>query len=187
MASAGPFSPSTIVSTAGPFGAWSTPSNAGASDDSRTTCALGSGVSGTNPLDVTGYDDFNIPSDATINGIVVEIEKSCTSTSGSPNDATIQLIKGGTASGTNKASATTWPTTDAYSTYGGAADLWGLAWSPSDINASNFGVRIQAQKTGLKTSTTVRVDHVRITVYYTEGGGGPVLSATYFNRFVGGQ
>lgn len=61
-------------------------------------------------------------------------------------DFTIQLIKGGTAQGDNNAdTGTAWPTSLAKRTYGGAADLWSLSLSESDVEASNFGARVAAQ------------------------------------------
>ena len=77
-------------------------------------------------------------------------------------DHAVKLMKGGTIGGADLASLATWPTSDAYLTYGGATTLWGLDWTPADINASNFGAAVAARV----QNGTARVDHVRITVYY---------------------
>ena len=80
-------------------------------------------------------------------------------------DSTVKLVgAAGTVVGDNKASASAWPTSDAYTTYGGAADLWGTTWTPADVNDVDFGAVISAS---VPTSRTLSVDHVRITVYYS--------------------
>lgn len=91
---------------------------------------------------------FNIPSDATINGIKVEIEKRGSINDGDNDyvrDKTIKIIKAdGTLGTTNKAVAGNWDTTDTYVTYGSSSDLWGETWAPGDINDADFGVVISA-------------------------------------------
>lgn len=77
-------------------------------------------------------------------------------------DHAVRLMKGGTISGSNLAAAGAWPTADAYATYGGATQLWGLTWLPSDITATNFGAALAARV----QNGTAAVDHMRITVYY---------------------
>lgn len=118
---------------------------------------------------------FSVPSGATINGIVVEIER-FGSNFGSQKcyDDIIKIIKGGSYVGDNKAvTSTAWPTTKAYVTYGGAADLWGTTWSDTDINSANFGMGISTRMTcDGKNGVASSIDHIRITVHYTTGGGG---------------
>jgi len=77
-------------------------------------------------------------------------------------DHAVRLMKGGVIGGNNLASATAWPTTDGYQTYGGATELWGQGWSVADVQASNFGGAIAARV----QNGTARVDHMRITVFY---------------------
>ena len=60
-------------------------------------------------------------------------------------ETTIKLIKGGTISGNNKSTGATIPTTLTTVNYGGTSDLWGLTFSVSDVNASNFGVVFQIE------------------------------------------
>ncbi|MBI4614481.1 MAG: tail fiber domain-containing protein [Planctomycetes bacterium] len=84
-------------------------------------------------------------------------------------DASVRIVKGGAISGAEKASASPWPTVDTYTSYGGPADLWGLAWTPADVNSGSFGVAIAATVSGSTAST----DHIRITVYYTDSSVGP--------------
>jgi len=82
----------------------------------------------------------------------------------------VKLVVGGTVSGNNKAATSTkWPTSDGSVSYGGAADLWGLTLSASDVNGSGFGVVLSATSSGTNGTTSGSVDHITITVAYTEG------------------
>jgi hypothetical protein len=170
---AGPFSGSVFSddnSIGGSF-AFSSPGNAAASDNNRASAsALLSVFSGnTHYLKATDFN-FSIPASAIICGIVVEVEKSASNISllATVSDNSVQLIKGGTVSGNNYANASTWSTAESYYSYGGSADLWGTTWSPSDINSANFGIAFSASITGLITLLPgARIDHLRITVYYT--------------------
>jgi hypothetical protein len=165
VASQGPNSPDSGTSASPGTTAWTNPGNVTASDNSRATCALTSGQT-TRRLWCTDFD-FSIPSGATIDGIEVSVERSYTGSISGDSDHTIQLTKDAvTLVGSNKAAAGTWPlTTDGIATYGGAADLWGTTWNDTEINATTFGVVVRAQA---GASTTFRVDHVTITVTYTE-------------------
>lgn len=168
MASEGPRSGGTFESVDDGSGraVWGSPGNAASSDDTRST--TGFSIAGTRYHRSTNFG-FAIPSGATIDGIVVEIEKSQQFGSGNAQDEDVYIVKGGSPVGDDNAAAGNWPSSDAYTTYGGASDLWGTTWSDTDINASTFGVQIRALATGF---VDARIDHVRITVYYTEGGGG---------------
>jgi hypothetical protein len=163
MVTLGPNSPATFADIPATVpNAWNTPSNAAVSDGVYTTSSVGTN-SDTDFLVVTNFA-FSVPSSATINGILVEIERK--DLSNQAVDNIVQIVQGGTAGGTNMASASTWPTTEAYQTYGGSSSLWGLSWLPSDINSSNFGVSLQGFSTAVNS---LSVDHIRITVYYTPG------------------
>ena len=181
MSSSGPNSPGTLDASSSAAGGgsslWSNASNAGASDNSYATCSQSSASIGSFDLKATNFG-FSIPGGSTINGIVVEVERKSSVDSGSnfTRDKLVKLIKGGSVSGTDKADTSTHhPTADAYATYGGVADLWGLTLTDSDVNASNFGVCWVSQNgpsVPPKSGRMVSVDHIRITVYYTAGGGG---------------
>jgi len=167
MASEGPLSPTAAISTGGGK-AWSSPTAVYSSDDSRALTFLG-GSESSQQLQATDFN-FSIPAGATIDGIEVSIERSQDTLPQDIEDSLVQLIKGGTPSGNNKAdTVTAWPTTDATATYGSSSDLWGLSLTPTDINASNFGIAISAyndRDPGLGVNG--RIDHTTITVYYTE-------------------
>lgn len=177
MASEGPNSPDTAANVdEGGSNDWINPTRVVSSNNSHATCAIATldpeGDSSDN-LDVTDFD-FAIPTGATIDGIVVEMERSKSPAGGGVDDLLIQIIKGGTAQGDDKA-AFTWPNaaSEAYATYGSSSDKWGVTWTADDINATDFGVRVRCISTTYDSvSVTAAVDHVRITVYYTPAGGG---------------
>jgi len=111
---------------------------------------------------------FSIPDGATIDGIVAEFEKRATASQ--IGDHSVKIVAAGFEQGDEKKIAGYWPTSDTYISHGGVADLWGLGWNPAAINASNFGVSITAINNGTYEEA-VYIDHVRITVYYTEAVG----------------
>jgi hypothetical protein len=117
---------------------------------------------------------FNIPATAIICGVAVEAEKSATGIGtvlgiglSYVTDYSVRLVRNGTVVGNNKATATHWSGTETYHSYGGASDIWGVAWTPADINANNFGIAFSTSINGLAMLIpNVRIDHIRITVYY---------------------
>lgn len=83
----------------------------------------------------------------------------------SVDDYSVKLVKGGSISGTDKAYATGWGTDEALFGYGSPSDLWGLTFTPAEVNASDFGIAFAATITG--TDITAEVDSIAIQVYYT--------------------
>lgn len=173
MASQGPTSCGTGAddATIGTI-TWLNPTRITASDDSRAT---GTGTIGTVTHYLKGTNfGFTIPSGATIDGIVVEWERSDSlARSASPClDNEIKIVKGGTIGATNKADlVTAWGTTDAYAVYGSSSDLWGETWTDTDINGSTFGSVLSCQSSVVGGTYLGQVDHCRITVYYTAASG----------------
>lgn len=81
-------------------------------------------------------------------------------------DSSVKIVKSdGSIGTTNKASATTWSSTEGFFTYGNSADLWGETWTASDINNSNFGVVLSTVADSQQG--TASVDYVRITITYS--------------------
>ncbi len=149
---------------------WTNPGRITADDSLYATATLAGGGTVTSKyLQGTNYG-FNIPSNATINGIGVSVNRFGSSVSGGKGvrDVVVSLVKGGTITGSNEAATgTVWPISSAsVANYGSAADLWGASWAPADINASNFGVALAAldNSTGSRTAS---VNYVSMTVYYT--------------------
>lgn len=135
---------------------WANPENAlGAADDICATTLENNAY-----LYVGGFG-FNIPVTATILGIAVRL-KAGHSSGGSFG---LYLLKNGTPTGQWKTvspgSVGTCAETG-WKSWGSSTDLWGASWSPTDVNASGFGVRVGSGG----TAGTRFVDTVEITVYY---------------------
>lgn len=147
----------------------------------------------TNYLKASSFG-FNIPPAAVITGIQAQYLRQVTGRDAF--DLEVKLIKAGAIQTTNRGlgaltytndpltgfccqwsglpvvNGGTGPSTD---TYGGAADLWGGTWTPSDINNSGFGIAISA---GIFAAGQADVDSVVITVFYT------LASITHQQSFV---
>lgn len=150
--------------------AWSTPTNIqGDTTSTAATCNIGANPGTSQRLRATNFG-FSIPSAATILGITVEIERSAANANRHFED-TIQLMKAGSETGTNKgSSAVAIPTTKAFGTYGSSSDLWGTTLTDTDVNNSGFGVSFKINRNSSQTTTT-SVFRVRITVEYSTGRG----------------
>lgn len=147
--------------------AWTNPGNITVSDDTRAVATLGAGAK-SHYLKATKFG-FAIPAGATIDGIVVEVERSNPNEAKPVVDNAVRIVKGGAIQATDRSSLSIWPTSDAYYAFGAQTDLWGATWANTDINAEGFGVAISAWATG--GATEARIDHIRITIYYTDAGG----------------
>ncbi|TAK54381.1 MAG: hypothetical protein EPO24_13190 [Bacteroidetes bacterium] len=161
FASEGPNGGGTFTSDAGNGGEWmwNSPSNAGASDNVYANFNADNS-SNSEWLMATNFGFSSVS--GTVNGIVVEIEQR--GVTGSVFEQDIRLVKGGTVQGDDKSTGANLPVTDTYVSYGSSSDLWGLSWNAGDITASTFGVVFSV---AFSTPTLTRVDHIRITVYYT--------------------
>lgn len=169
--SVGPNSPGTMAddATVGTL-AWSNVDNAKTSNDVYATRANsgGEGTVFTHYLKATNFG-FTIPTGATIDGIVIEMEKH--RGTGTIKDVNVKMVKSdGTIGATNKAdTATNWnPTTDVTASYGSSSDLWGETWAYTDINDVDFGVVLSASLNSNPGPTTASVDHIRTTIFYTD-------------------
>lgn len=175
-ATSGPNNPSTGANdvSVGTV-AWSNTGNIFTSNNVYATVSLPTSGNISNYLKATGFG-FAIPAGATIDGITISVERK----SGNANkfrDSAIRIIKGGVISSTNRASATSYPTSDTVAIYGGPADLWGETWTPSDINNSNFGVAFSSTRYASGGNSVVSVDHITITVTYTVANPVPTTTS----------
>jgi len=163
--------------------AWTNPANALTNNDTYATVTLNSGAI-SHHLKTTGYG-FAIPTDATITGIQLTIDRYTSGPVGSTRirDSEVRLVKAGTVIGDNKAATSTdWPRSGATTNYGSTSNLWGTTWTPTDINDSTFGAAL-AVTTPNTSNRTAYVDYLAITVTYTRGttttvdcgGGTPVV------------
>lgn len=178
--SSGPNSPTSAANTSAGDQSWSDVSNALTSNNSYATCALGSDGAVSDFLDLSGFG-FAIPSGAAITGIVVELERAdAEAGDGSIQDASVKLLKAGSPVGADRVlldSLSAWPTSDTYQSYGSSSDSWGVAWTPAEVNASGFGLRLQV--TATSDAETARVDHARVTVHWALGGSYSVPVADF--------
>lgn len=170
-ASSGPNTPDTCVSDNSNGGAepWVNPSNAITDNGSNASTGNITGSEFTHYLKCTDFD-FSIPTDATIDGIVVDWERLSVNSATEAKDQAVRIVKGDVVGSTDKTSATVYPTTATIASYGSSSDKWGETWTYSDINSTTFGAALASQDhdaIGLP-----QVDYVRITVYYTEAAGG---------------
>lgn len=157
-------SPGACVDNAGVGTIAWTALDAVASENSYATTSLND-WNQSHYLVCTNYG-FTLPAGSTINGIVVNVERSATGSQ--IQDLRMRAVRGGVIGATDRSTATQYTTTDTVEAHGGAADLWGAAWTVANINAANFGAAFAAQKNGTAGGArTVNVDHMPITVYYT--------------------
>lgn len=167
MASEGPNSPGTLAddSSVGTE-EWTDESNAAASDDAYAATAL---------------------------------------TGTATKDNSVRLVVGGSVTGDDKASGSFWPGSDpdSYVSYGSSSDDWSASLTPTNVNASDFGVAVSCKSAfsgpsvsyylkatnfgfSIPAEATIngvvfelerwtaggsgrdpRIDHMRLTVYYT--------------------
>ena len=108
---------------------------------------------------------FNFDHNQEIVGIEIQIEVSKTG-SGLIFDDKVRLIKGGVIQGEDKPATTGWPAGgDTVLDHGGPTDLWGLEWTPEDINASDFGCVVSAKETSGTDAADARIDRVLLIIY----------------------
>lgn len=146
---AGPNSPSTVIDGGGGSLSWISPNNAQTSNDIYTnTLSYPQNESVvTNYLKATNFG-FSIPSNATITGIVAEIEKKA-----SPYnnlyylvaDKFVGLVIADSFGKGDRSNFSFWSTTDSYTSYGSSADLWDNSLTPTDINSTDFGLILMAR------------------------------------------
>lgn len=157
--------PATVVDATGTGTvAWSNPAGATTEFDSSVATASVN-ASDSHYLKATGFG-FAIPATATVIGIAAWVVRACAA--GNIGDRKVRLVRAGTVEATDRAAILPWPTAWAGMSYGGSTDLWGAAWTPSDINNAGFGFALSA---GSNVSDTADVDFIRLTVYYTIGSG----------------
>ncbi|HWA31994.1 MAG TPA: vWA domain-containing protein, partial [Candidatus Paceibacterota bacterium] len=117
---------------------------------------------------------FSIPANAVIRGISVNMTRSAQYNSGgffgsnNLSDNSVRLVKGNTITGSDKAGNQAWSTSNTPASYGSPSDLWNTAWTPSDINSSNFGLVFSVKRNGSSNSTNkATITAISMTVYYT--------------------
>ena len=181
--SSGPKNPAVAIDDAS-IGTevWNDPENVTSSDDLKAAVRV-------NDFNISHYIKatdfgFSIPSDAIIEGVVVEIERRVSSNrSGSiVRDASVKLVKGGVISGEDRATGISYINKDINESHGSPSDLWGLALSPADINNEDFGASVAVTKSNSNgTDREARIDNIRLIIYYNVTQG---PNATEFNSTI---
>ena len=98
---------------------------------------------------------------ARITGISVKVVRA---SPGDVVDNSMKLVQNGAVAGSDRQSGLGWPLAFTAVTYGSAADLWGLDFTPAEVNADGFGMALSAKGTG--GGTVGRVDFIEVTVHY---------------------
>lgn len=149
---------------------WSSPSAGLEQDGTRATATATTATAVSHYLKMTGCN-FSVPIGNSISGVRVDFYKyyADNGNGDTVTDNALRLVKGGTILSTDRASGSGWPLTSTWSNYGGTSDLWGTTLTPSDVNASNFGVALAANlpySLGWGSSVP-NLDATHITVYYS--------------------
>jgi len=156
--------PGTISNTTPDAGqtSWNNPDNAKIEDGviTSTRCP---GV-GTTLLKATNFG-FKIPLAATIVGIKVRVKEN-ENTAVMDRSVVLFDLNGSSVGVTDHANLLVdWPTPLSFVTYGSETDLWGRSWSPQDINSSNFGFGIAANRDDV-TTQIAEIDVIEMSISY---------------------
>ena len=170
---------SAINEGAGEF-VWVDPGNADVCDQVATRSVPTSGQL-SEWLYMSGFG-FAVPLTAIVRGIMVSVVRRASDGAGAPlvsprqiEDSRIQLTMTGFQSpvGQNKALlGVAWPSQYTKQDYGFTQDLWGVPWTPAEINAATFGIFIQAAAVGGGVDFVGEVVCINLCVLYDVPGVG---------------
>ena len=113
--------------------------------------------------------NFDIPLDATIDSIFVDIKKA-TLNANAIQDSIVQLQKDGMPVGENLYSPDLWTTKLSYESYGHNNPLWGTTWLPADLNDTATGVILKIINKS-DSIAQAEVDHIQMTVHFSTSTG----------------
>lgn len=154
------------VSRAGSTDAWTYESRIQADDTSYAPCtpdynSYSDWLFGSN----FGFTTSDIPAGSTIDGIELEIG-AYTQRSSAARDDALYLRLSGSNTGNDKASATSYSSSMATRTYGGATDTWGATLSAANVIDTTFGIALSIYRTDSR-SFDMYMDYFKIRIYYT--------------------
>lgn len=177
MASEGPLYPGSGTNDASVGSEnWIDPNNITFVGSPYTVYDPARSISGTSYYLKSGSHGFSIPTEATIVGIILDINRRATARDQFAAqycvDNSVRLVKAGSPTGDDKQKsgsfADTYPTTLTTASYGGITELWGTTWTPSEINNTGFGAVLSSNSNGGdNVAPNVEVNYFLITVYYT--------------------
>ncbi len=122
--------------------------------------------------------NFKIPVDATIDSVFVDIRRGA-NIENAIRDTIVQLVKSGTPTGSNLASAIIWPKSLRYENYGHDDPLWGTTWRPVDLNDTTSGVTLKIENISTKEAAA-GIDQIQMTVYFSTSTGIYSVTSTPF-------
>jgi len=140
---------------------WTNPINAKTADGQNAIVALQPDKP-SDRLNVASFG-FQIPANATIKGVLVEVIRSSITGTVQDNNVNLEVAQDERVP-PKKVSSTTWTTATTTARYGALDDTWGVALTPAMINAGIFGFNIGATQPG--RTATANVDEVKMSVRY---------------------
>jgi len=123
----------------------------------------------TDTIEVTNFG-FSFPGDPTwIWGVEARVK--AYKTGNTVNDDDVKLIVGGSVTGDAKDVPTAVnDSTYDWITYGGQTDQWGLSLTSAQVEASDFGFKVQFVQAATPGPWYVRVDSMQMRIYYRAAG-----------------
>lgn len=123
----------------------------------------------TSQLLATGGHGFSVPSNATITGVGVRVERRGYSFNSPPDvrDDVVGLVSGSNLLPINHAQAAPWPGVFGQVVYGGEGDLWGGSLTPEVVNDDSFGAVLSCFTGASAGIHSGQVDFVELEVFYT--------------------
>lgn len=109
---------------------------------------------------------FSLPAGATINGIEVRLDARADNQSSSPQMC-VQLSWDGGTTWTTTQSTPTLTTSEATYLLGGSADTWGRTWTATELNNTNF--RLRVINVSSDTTRDFSLDWAGVNVYFSGG------------------
>jgi hypothetical protein len=157
---AGPLSSSSLMNV-GAGSNWVISSNISVTTPSAASSAFLTGIN----------FGFSISATATITGIVLQTPGFTSNVFNGSNDTVVMLVKNLVPVGNNHGKPG-YIFAGASMTYGNSSDLWGAAWTPADINNSNFGFEYKQQNMVNTSNMFVWAGgSFSMTVYYSTSTG----------------
>ena len=159
----GPNNTGLSVDAGGGGVAWTNASGPGSG--STATATLAGTATNSHVLQFTNFG-FSVPVSATITGISVTTSRMA-STAGELFTNSLKILQAGTPVGTDHAPNVFWGNSFQNEGAGASTDLWGVTWTPAQINASNFGFQVQVTQDTTGSATASIQAFPTITVFYT--------------------
>jgi hypothetical protein len=157
--------PSQIIRAGAPVNLLAYAAGSEAYITSTTNYAYGTCSPSPNGMQLTlKSKGFTIPANAVIAGIKVTFY--CYANVANEVWVSIRLFKGAGYSTDRGATTPKFTTSPVLRTYGSATDLWGLTWTPADINATSFGIAYYIYTTSY--GAFAYTNYMTTEVYYNE-------------------